>query len=230
VLIVLVVAFFIMVSFVIPTFAKIFEDFGSQLPLPTRVMIALNNFLQHYWAVCIAGIVVIVVATLWWVRTTPGRYWLDWLKVHVPIFGPLISKFILSRFSRIFSTLNASGLPIMNTLAISTETIGNVYYAGALRKVGEEIKRGENLSDALSRFGIFPPLLHQMVTVGENTGKLDEVLGKVSDYYDQEVDYAIKQFSTLIEPMLIMFLAVVVLFFALSIFLPMWDLLHVVQH
>lgn len=229
VLIVLVVAFFIMVSFVIPTFAKIFEDFGSQLPLPTRMMIALNNFVQHYWAVCIAGIVVIVVATLWWVRTTPGRYWLDWLKVHVPIFGPLISKFILSRFSRIFSTLNASGLPIMNTLAISTETIGNVYYAGALRKVGEEIKRGENLSDALSRFGIFPPLLHQMVTVGENTGKLDEVLGKVSDYYDQEVDYAIKQFSTLIEPMLIMFLAVVVLFFALSIFLPMWDLLDVVQ-
>ena len=229
VLIVLVVAFFIMVSFVIPTFAKIFEDFGSQLPLPTRMMIALNNLVQHYWAVCIAGIVIIVVAIVWWVRTKPGRYWYDWLKVHVPIFGPLISKFVLSRFSRIFATLNASGLPIMHTLEISTETTGNVYYAGALRKVGEEVKRGENLSDALARFGIFPPLLHQMVTVGENTGKLDEVLGKVSDYYDQEVDYAIKQFSTLIEPVLIMFLAGVVLFFALSIFLPMWDLLDVIQ-
>jgi type II secretory pathway component PulF len=230
VVIVLVVAFFVMVSFVIPTFAKIFEDFGSQLPLPTRMMIALNNFIQHYWAVSIAGIVAVVVTILWWVRTKPGRYWYDWLKVHVPIFGPLISKFLLSRFSRIFATLNASGLPIMQTLEISTETIGSVYYAGALRKVSEEIKRGENLSDALARFGIFPPLLHQMVTVGENTGKLDEVLGKVSDYYDQEVDYAIKQFSTLIEPVLIMFLAGVVLFFALSIFLPMWDLLDVVQH
>jgi MSHA biogenesis protein MshG len=229
VVIVLVVAFFVMVSFVIPTFAKIFEDFGSQLPLPTRMMIALNNFIQHYWAVSIAGIVLIVVAILWWVRTKPGRYWYDWLKVHMPIFGPLISKFLLSRFSRIFATLNASGLPIMQTLEISTETIGSVYYAGALRKVSEEVKRGENLSDALSRFGIFPPLLHQMVTVGENTGKLDEVLGKVSDYYDQEVDYAIKQFATLIEPVLIMFLAGVVLFFALSIFLPMWDLLHVIQ-
>ena len=229
VLIVLVVAFFVMVSFVIPTFAKIFKDFGSQLPLPTRMMIALDDFLTHYWAVCIAAIVVIVVAVGWWLRTKPGRYWYDWLKVHVPIFGSLISKFLLSRFSRIFATLNASGLPIMQTLEISTETIGNVYYAGALRKVAQEVKRGENLSDALSRFGIFPPLLHQMVTVGENTGKLDEVLGKVSDYYDQEVDYAIKQFSTLIEPMLIMFLAGVVLFFALSIFLPMWDLLDVVQ-
>jgi len=167
------------------------------------------------------------VAMVCWLRTKPGRYWFDRLKVRVPVFGSLISKFVLSRFSRIFATLNASGLPIMNTLHISTETVGNNYYARNLRRVSEEVKRGENLSDALARAEIFPPLLHQMVTVGENTGKLDEVLGKVSDYYNQEVDYAIKRFSTLIEPMLLMVLAGFVLFFALSVFLPLFNLASV---
>lgn len=226
----LVAAFFVVVSFVIPTFAKIFKEFGSELPLPTRIMIALDKFIKNYWAVSILGGVIFVVALVWWLRTKPGRYWYDWLKVHIPVFGSLITKFILSRFSRIFATLNASGLPIMNTLEISTETIGNVFYARTLQRVTQEVRRGENLSDALAQAGIFPPLLHQMVSVGENTGKLDEVLGKVSDYYDQDVDYAIKRFSTLIEPLLLMILAGFVLFFALSIFLPLWDLARVVIH
>jgi type II secretory pathway component PulF len=224
----LIAAFFVVVTFVIPTFAKVFKEFGGELPLPTRIMIALDVFLKHYWAVSLLGIIGLVVAIVWWIRTKPGRYWFDRLKVRVPVFGSLISKFVLSRFSRIFATLNASGLPIMNTLKISTETVGNDYYARSLRRVSEEVKRGENLSDALARAEIFPPLLHQMVTVGENTGKLDEVLGKVSDYYNQEVDYAIKRFSTLIEPMLLMVLAAFVLFFALSVFLPLFNLAGVI--
>ena len=224
----LIAAFFVVVTFVIPTFAKVFKEFGGELPLPTRIMIALDVFIKHYWAVSLLGIIGLVVAIVWWIRTKPGRYWFDRLKVRVPVFGSLISKFVLSRFSRIFATLNASGLPIMNTLEISTETVGNDYYARSLRRVSEEVKRGENLSDALARAEIFPPLLHQMVTVGENTGKLDEVLGKVSDYYNQEVDYAIKRFSTLIEPMLLMVLAAFVLFFALSVFLPLFNLAGVI--
>jgi len=220
----LVAAFFVVVTFVIPTFAKIFSEFGAELPLPTRIMIALDKYIKHYWAVAIVGFVIVVVSILWWIRTPPGRYWFDWLKVHLPVFGSLISKFVLSRFSRIFATLNASGLPIMHTLEISTKTIGNVYYARSLRRVSDEVKRGENFSDALARAGIFPPLLHQMVSVGETTGKLDEVLGKVSDYYDQDVDYAIKRFSTLIEPLLIVVLASFVLFFALSVFMPLFGL------
>jgi type II secretory pathway component PulF len=224
----LIAAFFVVVTFVIPTFAKVFKEFGGELPLPTRIMIALDVFLKHYWAVSLLGIIGLVVAIVWWIRTKPGRYWFHRLIVRVPVFGSLISKFVLSRFSRIFATLNASGLPIMNTLEISTETVGNDYYARTLRRVSEEVKRGENLSDALARAEIFPPLLHQMVTVGENTGKLDEVLGKVSDYYNQEVDYAIKRFSTLIEPMLLMVLAAFVLFFALSVFLPLFNLAGVI--
>jgi type II secretory pathway component PulF len=168
-----------------------------------------------------------VVAILWWIRKPPGRSWLDWLKVHIPMFKPLMSKFALSRFSRIFSSLNASGLPIMQALAISAETVGNVYYARSLRKVTEEVKRGENLSDSLARAGIFPPLLHQMVTVGETAGKLDEVLVKVSDYYDQDVEYAMKRFTTLIEPVLLTLLATFVFFFALSVFLPVFNLARV---
>jgi type II secretory pathway component PulF len=205
----LIVAFFVVVTFVIPT------------------LIAMDVYLKQYWAVSLVGLVLAVVAFVWWIRTPPGRYWLDWVKVHMPMFGPLMSKFALSRFSRIFSSLNASGLPIMKTLDISTETVGNVYYARSLRKVTEEVKRGENLSDALARAGIFPPLLHQMVTVGETTGKLDEVLGKVSDYYDQDVEYAIKRFTTLIEPVLLALLATFVFFFALSVFLPLFNLARV---
>jgi type II secretory pathway component PulF len=226
----LVLAFFVVVTFVIPTFAKVFKQFGGELPLPTRIMIWLDEFLKDYWLVCLTGLVILIVGIIWWIKTKPGRYWFDWLKVHVPVFGQLITKFVLSRFSRIFATLNASGLPIMHTLEISSKTVGNVYYARTLNRVSDEVKRGENLSDSLARAGIFPPLLHQMVTVGENTGKLDEVLGKVSDYYDQDVDFAIKRFSTLIEPVLIMILAGFVLFLALSIFLPLWDLARVVIH
>jgi type II secretory pathway component PulF len=222
----LIVAFFVVVTFVI-TFARIFKQFGSELPLPTRVMIAMDAYLKQYWAVSSLGMVLSVVAILWWIRKPPGRSWLDWLKVHIPMFGPLMSKSALSRFSRIFSSLNASGLPIMQTLAISTETIGNVYYARSLRKVTEEVKRGENLSDSLARAGIFPPLLHQMVTVGETAGKLDEVLGKVSDYYDQDVKYAMKRFTTMIEPVLLALLATFVFFFALSVFLPVFNLARV---
>ena len=223
----LIAAFFVVVYFVIPTFAKIFKQFGSELPLPTRVMIALNQYIQKYWVLSLMGLIILVVSLIWWIRTPPGRYCLDWLKVHFPLMGELMSKFVLSRFSRIFATLNASGLPILHTLEISTETIGNVYYARSLRKVTEEVKRGDNLSDSLARAGIFPPLLHQMVTVGETTGKLDEVLGKVSDYYNQDVDYAIKRFTTLIEPVLLAILASFVFFFALSVFLPLFNLARV---
>ncbi len=228
VILALIAAFFVVVAFVIPTFASIFKEFGSELPLPTRIMISLDVLIKDYWAVGLVGLVIVVVSVLWWVRTSVGRYWYDWLKVHVPIIGSLLTKFLLSRFSRIFATLNASGLPIMSTLEISIETIGNDFYARSLRNVAQEVKRGDNLSDALARAGIFPPLLHQMAVVGETTGKLDEVLAKVSDYYDQDVDYAIKRFSTLIEPILLAVLAAFVLFFALSIFLPLWDLARVV--
>jgi len=220
----LIVAFFVVVYFVIPTFARVFGEMGAALPLPTRVMIAMNEYIQKYWVHSLVGLTLLVVSFFWWIRTPPGRYWLDWMKVRVPVLGSLMSKFVLSRFSRIFASLNASGLPIMQTLQISTETIGNGYYARSLRKVTEEVKRGENLSDALARAGIFPPLLHQMVTVGETTGKLDEVLGKVSDYYNQDVDFAIKKFSTMIEPLLLAILATFVFFFALSVFLPLFNL------
>ena len=226
----LIVAFFVVVYFVIPTFARVFGDMGAELPLPTRVMIALNDYIQKYWVLSLVGLTILVVSLIWWIRTPPGRYWLDWLKVHFPLMGELMSKFVLSRFSRIFATLNASGLPILRTLEISSETVGNVYYARSLRKVAEEVKRGDNLSDSLARAGIFPPLLHQMVTVGETTGKLDEVLGKVSDYYNQDVDYAIKRFSTLIEPLLLAILASFVFFFALSVFLPLFNLARVLIH
>jgi MSHA biogenesis protein MshG len=223
----LVVAFFVVVYFVIPNFAKLFEQMKADLPLPTRMMLAFNAWIQSYWLVSLLGLGITVAGILWWIQTKTGRYWFDRFKVTVPILGPLISRFTLSRFSRVFATLNGSGLPILTTLRLSTETLGNVYYASSLERVTEQVEGGQDLASSLGRSGIFPALLVQMVAVGETSGALDEVLQKVSEYYDQDVDYAIKRLSTLLEPLLLCVLAGFVLFMALSVFLPMWNMASV---
>jgi type II secretory pathway component PulF len=223
----LVIAFFVVVYFVIPNFAKLFRQMGADLPLPTRLMIALNDWLVQHWQLSLLLLGSIVGFTVWWLQTETGRFWFDRVKVTVPIFGPLMAKFVLSRFSKVFATLNSSGLPILVTLELSADTIGNIYYAEFVHKVREQVKQGQDVSGSLGRTGIFPPLLVQMVAVGEASGSLDEVLDKVSDYYDQDIDYAIKRLSTLLEPLLLCVLAGFVLFMALAVFLPMWDMASV---
>ena len=223
----LVIAFFIVVYFVIPNFAKLFRQMGADLPLPTRLMIGFNDWLVQYWLISLLVLGSVVGFTVWWLQTETGRYWFDRVKVTVPIFGPLMAKFVLSRFSKVLATLNSSGLPILVTLDLSADTLGNTYYAEFVRKVREQVEQGQDVSGSLGRTGIFPPLLVQMVAVGEASGSLDEVLDKVSDYYDQDIDYAIKRLSTLLEPVLLCLLAGFVLFMALAVFLPMWDMASV---
>jgi type II secretory pathway component PulF len=220
----LIPAFFVVVAFVILTFAKMFKQLGSELPSHARILIAMDGFIKEYWLESLVGMAVMVIVTFCWIRTPTGRYWLDWLKVHFPMIGSLVSKYVLCRFSQRVATLHASGLPITQALELSTETIGNTYYERSLWKVTEEVKRGENLSDSLARAGVFPPLLHQMATVGETRDTFDQVLGKVCDYYNQDVEYAIKRFTSLTEPMLFAFLASFVFFFALAVFLPFFKL------
>jgi type II secretory pathway component PulF len=221
------IAFAILVTLVIPQFAKLYAGHKVALPFPTRVLIGINYVVQNYWFLILGGLGAAVLGLRAFVKTEPGREALDRFKLTMPIFGRLILKVLLSRFARIFATLNRSGLPILQTLEIVGGTIGNVIVTRAVESVRESAREGRGLSGPMKTSGLFPPLVTHMVAVGEDTGNLDEMLTRVSEYYDREVEYAIRNLSTMIEPILLLFIGGMVLFLALGIFLPMWDMMSV---
>ncbi len=221
------IAFAILVTLVIPQFAKLYAGHKVALPFPTRVLIGINYVVQNYWFLILGGLGAAALGLRAFVKTGPGREALDRFKLTMPIFGRLILKVLLSRFARIFATLNRSGLPILQTLEIVGGTIGNVIVTRAVESVRDSAREGRGLSGPMKTSGLFPPLVTHMVAVGEDTGNLDEMLTRVSDYYDREVEYAIRNLSTMIEPILILFIGGMVLFLALGIFLPMWDMMSV---
>jgi type II secretory pathway component PulF len=159
-----------------------------------------------------------------YLRTEKGRYSWDRFKIRIPVFGPLLLKIALSRFAYTFAILNRSGIPILQTLEITASTINNVHLAQSITEIMHKVREGRSLSDALKESEKFTPLVIQMVAVGESSGTLDEMLMRITEYYDIEADNAIKKMSTYIEPTLILFLGVVVLLLALAVFLPWWDM------
>lgn len=221
------IAFGILVTLVIPQFAKLYAGHKVALPFPTRVLIGINYVVQNYWFLILGGLGAAALGVRAFVKTGPGREALDRFKLTMPIFGKLILKVLLSRFARIFATLNRSGLPILQTLEIVGGTIGNVIVSRAVESVRDSAREGRGLSGPMKTSGLFPPLVTHMVAVGEDTGNLDEMLTRVSEYYDREVEYAIRNLSTMIEPILLLFIGGMVLFLALGIFLPMWDMMSV---
>lgn len=226
---VLVIAFLFLTTFVVPKFAAIYSTAKATLPLPTRVLIALNKALTHYWLFIVAIIGGVVLLIRGYIKTPAGRWNWDKLKLKVPLIGVIVERAILSRFARIFSTLYRSGIPMLHTLDIVSGTLGNVIIGRAVDIIKEDVREGKGLSLPMVKTGVFPAMVSQMVAVGEETGALDEMLIKVSDYYDLEVEYAIKNLSTTIEPVLIFILAGGVLFLALGIFLPIWDMISVIK-
>jgi type II secretory pathway component PulF len=218
-------AFFFLVSFVVPKFSAIFSRFGTQLPLPTRVLIVLNLVIQNYWYLLLIGVVAVVSGVLWYVNTPRGRRQWDLLKLRLPVFGVLFKKVALSRFARVFSAMQRSGLSMMLTLEIVQETVGNAVIADVILKMQGELREGKGLVAPMEASGLFPPLMVQMIAVGEETGSIDVMLNKVSDYYDRDVEYALRNLSTMIEPILLLLVGGMVLFLALGIFLPMWDMI-----
>jgi MSHA biogenesis protein MshG len=220
----LLIAFIILITFVIPRFAQVFTRFNTPLPLPTRIMIWVNDFFHTYWYVVIGAILIIPILFNRYIHTEQGRYFWDRLKIRIPIFGPLFLKIALSRFAYIFVMLNRSGIPIIQTLEITSSTINNLILSRSIGGIIKNVKEGQSLADALKESGRFTPLVLQMVSIGEASGTLDEMLMRVTDYYDLEVDNAIKKLSTYIEPILTVLLAVVVLFLALAVFLPWWNM------
>jgi MSHA biogenesis protein MshG len=224
------IAFGVLITFVIPRFVQVFTRFNTPLPLPTRIMIGINNFFHTYWYLVLCALFGIPILFKRYIRTAQGRYLWDGLKTRIPIFGPLLLKIALSRFAYTFVMLNRSGIPILQTLEITSTTIENVVLSKTIEEISRSIREGRGLADSMRESGRFTPLVIQMVAIGESSGTLDEMLMRVTEYYDIEVDNAIKEFSTYIEPILVLFLGIVVLFLALAVFLPWWNLASLFKH
>jgi len=221
----LAVGFLVLTTFVIPRFAKVFSQFEVQLPLPTRVLIGLNYAFTNFWILILAGLGLFIFGFYLFIRTSLGRFWLDSLKLKIPVFGPLFTKITMSRFARITGMLIKSGVPILEILDLVAKGVGNVVIARTITSIRSSVNEGEGMSEPMKASAVFPPAVVQMVAAGEATGKIDELLFYVSEYYDSQINYTIKNLTSLIEPILIFILGVAVLFVALGIFLPMWNLI-----
>ena len=220
----LTIAFAVLVAFVIPRFATVFAQFKTPLPLPTRIMIGINDIFQNYWYLVLIMVFGIPILLRRYLKTEKGRTFWDRLKMRIPVFGPIFLKIALSRFAYTFVMLNRSGIPILQTLEITSTTINNIILSQSIEEISRNVREGRSLADAMRETGRFTPLVLQMVSVGESSGTLDSMLMRITEYYDIEVDNLIKKMSTYIEPILTLFLGVVVLFLALAVFLPWWNM------
>ena len=213
---------------VIPVFKKMFEGMGGELPGPTQFLVNASEFAQSYWWV-IAGIIVAIIAAFGrFYKTEKGRWTIDSLLLKAPIFGPLFKKVAVAKFSRTLSTMMNSGVPILEGLNIVSKTAGNVVVEAALMKTRQNISEGRTIAEPLSETGIFPPMVVQMIAVGEATGALDTMLSKIADFYDDEVDAAVSALTALLEPIMMVFLGGVVGGMIIAMYLPIFKMASVV--
>ena len=222
------VAFVVLLMFVIPKFVTIFQRAGIDLPLPTRICLALYTFLSSAWpyllVVCVAGGVLLFR----YVKTEQGRFVRDSVLLKIPLIGDLVLKGAMSRFASIFSILQYSGVAVLESMSILGDTLGNAVIRRQMANISDRIREGRGISEPLHRAKYFPPMVINMIAIGEESGNLEDMLFQISVHYDSEVEYATKQLADALGPFLTVALAVVVGFFALAIFLPMWDLTKMV--
>ncbi len=230
VVIAIAVAIGIITVMVIPAFARVYAQFHSQLPLPTRIILAVSNFASHDWLLILALIIFSTTAAKIYIRTESGRYRFDALKLKLPILGPIALRGGLARFARAFAMSYRSGVPVVQAMGLIAESVGNDYLGERILAMQTGIERGESLSRTAENVSLFTPLVIQMLRVGDETGATDDMLDEVATYYEEEVDYDVRNMGALIEPILIIALGLMVLILALGVFLPMWDLIQVIQH
>ncbi|MBM4156229.1 MAG: type II secretion system F family protein [Lentisphaerae bacterium] len=224
VLIALTAAFVALITLVIPRFATVYEKMRIELPLPTRICLSLSAAVREGWPWILGGIAVLVGLVAWAVRTEGGRLLRDRLLMTFPLIGPLVVKASLSRFSSILSILQATGVGILDSFEILTGTIGNAAIARELAGIKTQLEQGHGLARPFASARYFTPMFVNMVAIGEESGNLDEMLREVSSHYDAEVEFATKRLTTALGPILTVLLAAMVGFFALAVYLPMWDL------
>ncbi len=214
----------VILVFVIPTFAKMFIEFGGELPLPTKIVIAISNFLLKYIVVLIGGFYAIVWGIKKYYATPAGQKNIDRMALKAPIAGPLIRKVAVAKFTRTLGTMVSSGVPIMDGLEIVAKTAGNKIVEEAIYAVRQAISEGKTMSEPLAACGVFPPMVVQMIAVGEATGAMDAMLNKIADFYDDEVDDAVGAMTSMMEPLLMVFLGTTVGGLVVAMYLPIFKL------
>ena len=226
VIIVMLVAFIFLIYFVIPKFTAIFSQLRQDLPLPTRILIFVANFSQKYWYFFFFMLVVIISSYRTYSLTEQGKEVIDSLKIRVPVFGPLLEKIIISRMAQLLGMMVKSGVSINQSLQVISRALGNKVFERTLKNVHEGIVSGYPMSIPLSKSPLFPPIVVQMIAVGEESGELELMMEQIVNYYQLEIEYTIKNFMAMLEPILIVMLTVIVLIMALGIFMPMWNLIE----
>jgi type IV pilus assembly protein PilC len=214
---------------VIPTFKEIYSGFGAQLPGPTQFMITLSNIVKNYFLLLIAGAVALVWGWFYFIKTKTGREFWDGRRIKLPIFGVIAHKICLARFTRTLASLVRSGVPILEVLQIVSQTVGNVVMEKAIKTAATDIERGEGISAALGKNPIFPSMVIRMLSAGEQTGNIDNMLERVANFLDEEIESTLSGLMSLIEPLLIVFLGVVVGGMVICMFLPIFNLANIVN-
>jgi type IV pilus assembly protein PilC len=226
----IVITVFLLVR-VIPTFKEVYSGFNAKLPAPTEVMIGISEIVQHYllYLIVLAGAG--VWGWLYFIKTKQGREFWDSQRIKLPIFGPIAHKICLARFTRTLASLVRSGVPILEVLQIVSQTVGNTVMEKAVKASALDIERGEGISNALAKHPVFPTMIIRMLSAGEQTGNIDTMLERVADFLDEEIETTLSGLMSLIEPLLIVFLGVVIGGMVICMFLPIFNLANVVsQH
>jgi MSHA biogenesis protein MshG len=224
VLVAIAIALGIITVFVIPVFADTFAKLQAELPWQTKVLIAISDFMVAFWMYILGGLAAAFVWFKKWVRTPKGRYKWDQRKMRFPLVGSIYNRIALSRFARTFAMMSKAGVPVVQALSVIARAVGNSYIGNNIIQMQDGISRGESLYKTAVKSGMFSPLVLQMIAVGEESGNVDELMQEVADFYDSEVEYDLKKLGSAIEPILIVFIAGMVLVLALGVFLPIWDL------
>lgn len=217
-----------MLTFIVPVFAKMFAGLNAELPGPTLIILSISNFLKANFLYLFFGILTIVGLLLWWKRTPTGALAIDKALLAMPLIGNLVRKSSVARFTRTLGTLLSSGVSILEALEITAKTAGNLVIANAIHKSVMAIAEGDTITGPLKESGVFPPMVTQMISVGEKTGGLDEMLAKIADFYDDEVDDAVSTLTSMIEPIIIVFMGAIIGGILIAMYLPMFDIIGMI--
>lgn len=214
-----------MLTFIVPVFAKMFGGLNAELPAPTQIILQISNFLQANFLYLIIGAIGIIAGIIYYKKTPTGELYWDKMMLRMPVLGNLVRKSSVARFTRTLGTLLASGVSILDALDITAKTAGNRVIAIAINKSVMSIAEGDTITAPLKESGVFPPMVTQMISVGEKTGGLDEMLNKIADFYDEEVDDAVTALTSVIEPIIIIFMGIVIGGIMIAMYLPMFDII-----
>ncbi len=229
VIVLMVVVMLVMMIFVIPQLTVLYKNLNVPLPLPTQIIIGLSNFIQTFWPIILILLVIGITLFRRWHKTTEGQLIIDGLVLKLPVFGKLIEQTILAEFSRTFGLLVGTGTLVVDSLLETADTAGNIHYRNAIKDVSKQVEKGVTIGDAMSVYPLFPPILIQLVKIGEQTGKVDESLTKASEYFERDVDQTVKTLTTAMEPFIMIVLGIGVAFLIISVITPIYSLISSIQ-